>query len=322
MKLPDKPQMRLQQARRWNKWRKRARRAANRAFLKQRQFRSGWLDYFSGAREPKMHVVTFSGGVTSWKAAKRVAERYGTKNLILLFADTRNEDPDTYRFLVEAAWNIGAPLRVIADGRTPIEVMKDEKFLANSRLDLCSRVLKRELIDRWITENCDRETTAVYGGIDWTEEHRYINLRNFRLQDGWYYYAPLCQEPFLWKADLLVELKQVHNIKPPRMYELGFSHNNCGGQCVKAGQGHMSRLLTKLPERYSELEEYEQQLIRITGKPVSILTDRTGDGKKKPLTLKDFRIRIEGGVQIDAFEEGGCGCASDVPDEAEDAEAA
>lgn len=42
-------------------------------------------------------VVMFSGGVGSWAAAKRVAERRGTDGLILLFADTKSEDEDTYR---------------------------------------------------------------------------------------------------------------------------------------------------------------------------------------------------------------------------------
>lgn len=258
------------------------------------------------------HVVTFSGGVSSWAAAKRVVERHGTQNVVLLFADTRKEDPDTYRFLIEAAWNVGAPLRVIADGRTPMQVMKDEKFLANSRFDVCSRVLKRELIDRWLLDNCDRPMTSVYCGIDWTEEHRYTRLRDYRLKDGWHYYAPLCEAPYVLKDDLLKELREVHGIRPPRMYELGFSHNNCGGECVKAGQGHMERLYRQLPERFRSFERDEQELVELIGKPVSILTDRSGDGKKKPLTLRDFRIRIEGGAQVDAFEIGGCGCFSDI----------
>lgn len=316
MRFPDDNlQTRLLQARAWRQQRKRSRRRANRAFLKQRQFMPDWIDYFSGRLEPKMHVVMFSGGVTSWKAAQRVAQRYGTKNLTLLFADTRQEDPDTYRFLVEAAWNIGAPLRVIADGRTPLQVMKDEKFLANSRLDVCSRVLKRDLIDRWLRDNCDRATTATYGGLDWTEAHRHVRLRNYRLQQGWFYYSVLCQEPYIWKQDILKELEEVHGIRPPAMYGLGFNHNNCGGECVKSGQAHMARLHKVLPDRFTHLENGEQDLRQITGEPVSILTDRSGDGIKKPLTLKDFRIRIERGAQIDAFEEGGCGCASDVPDE-------
>jgi 3'-phosphoadenosine 5'-phosphosulfate sulfotransferase (PAPS reductase)/FAD synthetase len=56
------------------------------------------------------HVVMFSGGIGSWAAAKRVAERHGTSTLTLLFTDTLIEDADLYRFLVDAAENVGAKL--------------------------------------------------------------------------------------------------------------------------------------------------------------------------------------------------------------------
>jgi len=52
------------------------------------------------------HVVMFSGGIGSWVTAKRVAEKYGTSDLILVFADTLTEDPDLYRFIVEGAANV------------------------------------------------------------------------------------------------------------------------------------------------------------------------------------------------------------------------
>jgi hypothetical protein len=44
---------------------------------------------------------------------------------------------------------------------------------------------------------------------------------------------------------------------------------------------------------------------------VSILTDRRGDNKKKPLTLAAFRQRVEQGGSVDRFDWGGCGCAID-----------
>lgn len=38
------------------------------------------------------HVVMFSGGAGSWATAKRVAERHGTEGLVLLFADTTEQE--------------------------------------------------------------------------------------------------------------------------------------------------------------------------------------------------------------------------------------
>lgn len=257
--------------------------------------------------ELNLRIVMFSGGVSSWAAAKRVQERYGAKGLTLLFADTLIEDADLYRFLLEAAANVGAPLVQISEGRTPWQVFEDERFLGNSRMDPCSRILKRQMLDRWLAENCDKADTTVYVGIDWTEEHRYTALRDRRAKDGWRYEAPLCDPPYIDKRDIMVWLKR-EGIKPPRLYAMGFSHNNCGGFCIKAGQGHFANLLRVLPDRYAEHEENEERIRDLLGKDVSILTDRRGDGIKKPLTLRSLRKRIQSGAQIDALEIGGCGC--------------
>lgn len=253
------------------------------------------------------HVVSFSGGLGSWATAKRVAAKHGTKNLILLFADTRMEDKDLYRFLDEAAANVGGKLVKIAEGRNPWHVFFDERMLGNSRIDPCSKILKRDIIDKWLMDNCDPANTVVYCGIDWSESHRYTRLRDRRAADGWRYEAPMCDAPYLSKSDVQAMLKQ-EGIKLPRLYELGFAHNNCGGFCIKAGQGHFANLLTKLPERYAKHEAMEQSIRTYLDKDVSILTDRRGDGKKKPLTLRDFRIRIEAGAQVDIHDVGGCGC--------------
>jgi hypothetical protein len=262
------------------------------------------------------HVVMFSGGVGSWMCAKRVAERHGTADLVLLFTDTMMEDPDLYRFLDEAAVNVGAPLVKIADGRTPWEVFKDERFLGNSRIDPCSKILKRQLADKWLAEHYDPAETTVYVGIDWSEEHRFTRLRERKAAQGWHYEAPLCGPPYVTKRSMFDALKAA-GIAVPFLYTKGFSHNNCGGFCIKAGHGHYANLLKQLPERYAYHENQEQAFREFLDKPVSILTDTTG-GTKKPLTLREFRIRIEAGGQVDMFDIGGCGCfAEDMqPDEA------
>lgn len=257
----------------------------------------------------------FSGGVGSWATARRVVERHGTDDLVLLFADTLIEDADLYRFLTDASRDIGVPVTRIAEGRTPEQVFRAVRFLGNTRVDPCSRVLKREPLRKWLDANCDPAVTVVYLGIDWTEEHRFERAKAY--WRPWAVDSPLCDAPYATKHDHLNALRTA-GIKPPRLYDMGFAHNNCGGGCVKAGQGQFVRLYRQLPAVYGEWEGMENRLRDELG-DVSILRDRTG-GETSPLTLTALRERIETQPeQLDLFDIGGCGCMEE-PAEAGGAE--
>jgi hypothetical protein len=297
------------------------------------------------------HVAMFSGGEGSWMAAKRVVQRHGPERLRLLFADPLLEDTDLYRFLIEGACNVmGVPApadlvkaassmpefheddvaRVAAlrdlrerttaylpqlvwlqEGRDPWAVFFNERFLGNSSMDPCSKILKRRPIDAWMAEACDPSITTMYVGIDWSEKHRYDRLRARHAEHGWTYEAPLCEPPYLSKVDFARAVR-AEGIRRARLYTLGLSHNNCGGGCIKAGQGHWLRVYHALPAVFAWWEAKEQAIREYLGKSVSILTDRSGDNVKKPLTLRELRHRIENSGQVDMFDQGGCGCFADA----------
>lgn len=253
------------------------------------------------------HIVMFSGGIGSWAAAKRVADRYGSRNLYLMFADTLIEDEDLYRFLTEAATNTGGRLIKVADGRTPWQVFKDTRYIGNTRIDPCSRILKRELLRWWLEEMFDPKTSIVYLGMDWTEIRRYEQAVPY--WSPWTIEAPLCEPPLLNK-DELQELLRTEGIEVPRLYKLGFPHNNCGGFCVKAGQAHFINLLEQLPERYHWHEQQEEDMRQFLSKDVAILRKRK-DGVTYPLTLQNLRVSHELGEPYDPLDWGGCGCFGD-----------
>jgi 3'-phosphoadenosine 5'-phosphosulfate sulfotransferase (PAPS reductase)/FAD synthetase len=250
------------------------------------------------------HVVQYSGGAGSWAAAKRVVERFGTADVTLLFADVLDEDPDLYRFMADTAANVGVPVTRISDGRTPRQVMTDEKYIGNSRVDPCSKILKRQLLDKWRRDNCDPNDTICYIGIDWTEVNRFT--RWARRIAPWRGAAPLCEESPMGKPDVLKWLV-AEGIELPELYKLEFAHFNCGGACIKAGQAQWEKLLRFRPTTYDSWETWEEGMRETVGDH-SILRDRTG-GVSKPLTLKNFRLRIEAQGEFDREAWGGCGCA-------------
>ena len=254
-------------------------------------------------------VVCFSGGIASWAAARRLRERLGAgAPLTLLFNDTLMEDPDLYRFLGEAAADVEGDLVRTADGRDPWQVFHDERFLGNTRVDPCSKILKRQLTRSWLLERYDPATTDVSVGFTWDEQHRFDRAKvHWREKSGFELCAPLCEPPYLTRRQMESHLA-ARGIARPALYDLGFPHNNCGGFCIKAGQAHFELLLRKLPERYARHEAEEQRLREYLDEDRAILRDRRG-GTVRPMTLREFRERVEaGGDQLDLFEWGGCGC--------------
>lgn len=250
------------------------------------------------------HVVMYSGGKGSWAAAKALP----TERMVLLFTDTNGEDPDLYRFLHESATNVGA--RVVHldnDGRTIWDVFNKAKFIGNTRLSVCSRVLKQEPARQWLEQHADPAVTKVVVGIDWTESERLPAIvRNYAPYEV---VAPLTERG-AWSKDRISAELAAAGIAEPALYAQGFPHNNCAGACVRGGQGQWALLLKHNPERYAHEEAQEQAFRERMGKDVAILRDRRG-GVTKPLTLKALRERIEAKQDVDMDDLGGCGCMTD-----------
>lgn len=258
------------------------------------------------------HVVMFSGGLSSWLTARRVRDMHGTDNLRLVFADTKMEDPDLYRFIHEAAADVGVELEIIEDGRNPWEVFHDVRFLGNTRIDPCSRVLKRQLLRKWLeTEYPDPQSVVIHIGFSWDEEERLTRAKPY-----WKPYtveAPLCRPPLqAMGPEALQKVLDEAGIEMPRLYRLGFKHNNCGGFCVKAGHANFRLLLQTMPDRYRWHEEQEQNIREHLDKDIAILRDRRG-GKTRPLTLREFRERIEAKtIKVNPHDWGACSCMAET----------
>lgn len=292
------------------------------------------------------HVIFFSGGLGSWKTARVVASREGTEKLYCLFTDTLIEDNDLYRFLLEALadlYRLERPadlieraerltpvykdmdqrkaeleqLRVdannyfpgliwLSDGLDPWDIYEKSRYLGSSRIAKCSHVLKQDMAARHIKENFAPDDTLLYMGIDWTEEHRTSSPRK-----NWQPYKvlfPLCEEPLIFKDEILWELEEA-GIELPALYKQGFSHNNCGGFCCRAGQGHFMHLLEQKPDLYAYHEKREKDFQQFIGKDYTILK-RTVNKKTERFSLEQLRRLYEEGkgAEIDRQDVGGCGC--------------
>jgi hypothetical protein len=235
------------------------------------------------------YVVSLSGGTASAVAADRAITRYGRENVHLWFADTRAEDGDLHRFTADCLRRWGGELETFSDGRTPLEVAEDGHVIPNQMLAPCAFRLKIEPFTRW----CERQPKplTVLVGMTWAEGDRMKTPRaRYEAIEGVSVDFPWLWRPLEYRP--ASEVVRSWGIEPPRLYALGFPHNNCGGACVKQGQGEWLRLLRHFPERFWAVSDWEQRMRAKGGKWAdrAILRDRAG-GDTKPLTLAELATR-------------------------------
>lgn len=128
----------------------------------------------------------------------------------------------------------------------------------------------------------------------------------------WRIEAPMQWVP-VWGKEQMIKETEALGIRVPRLYYMGFPHNNCGGRCVAAGITHWVTLYHRDRPAYMEWAEEERitmELFAARGiQQMTMLKDRRG-GITQNLSLYDLAKRIESGEKFSQFEWGGCGCGT------------
>lgn len=235
------------------------------------------------------YTVSLSGGVASAVAADRAIQRYGRDSVTLWIADTLWEDDDLWRFVGDLMQRWGGDLVRYADGRTPLEVAEHEQIIPNQKHAPCSRSLKIRPFKKFLESQVKPLTVLL--GLGWNEQHRMEAPRkNYEAIDGVTVDFPLMWKPLEYRP--YQDVVRDWGIEPPRLYQMGFPHNNCGGRCVKQGIKEWLRLRAAMPERFAEVRDWEQAQ-RAKGGPrasYGIIRDQSA-GTVRPITLAELDQR-------------------------------
>jgi hypothetical protein len=257
------------------------------------------------------YVISFSGGIGS--AASAISAMENGLSFVCVFADTLIEDEDLYRFNEDVERVIGSKIvRVCAD-MNPWDVFIKERYIGNTRTAHCSQRLKTDVVRQWIKENSPESTLILGMGMD--EQDRID-----RAAKNW---APIKVDSLLARFKLTshqsrMEIIQKHGVKLPRLYSMGFPHNNCGGFCVRAGQTQFATLLKHFPDRYQWHVEQEQRAYEAIGPSARPFLRKNIKGVTHYLKLSEFREMIQSGqITADPYEFGGCACFIDELKEGE-----
>lgn len=302
-------------------------------------------------------VNMLSGGGGSWAAGRRLVDQYGSDRVAHLFTDVKGADgnphtgehPDTYRFLHDAAADLGGEFVYLQDGRDIWDVflLPAVGWLGNAKLAHCSWFLKTLPAREWLDANRDPAHTLISVGMDWTETQRHAGVhKNYAhtvdgcaapklcrslftaegrlpgpgcknlLPTPWRVIMPMNQRPKIAKPQVLALMAE-RGLKPPQMYAMGFAHANCPA-CVKGGQAHWKNLWETAPDTYlyAEQREAEFRESRPSRANATILKE-TVDKVARPLPLSELRRRLEAlGDEEPSFDLqfdfGGCGCANEA----------
>lgn len=251
----------------------------------------------------RLVVCGFSGGVTSAWCLGWALRNYPRDEVIALWHDTKEEHPDTYRFLREMAAALRIEITERSDGRSVTQLFRDEEYLGNGQNTMCSRVLKAEqgsaFVLNWKVADAlsrmfhDGDPIEVIKVIGYSarERKRIDRMVGRCALEGITPRFPVVEESVTKQqtADWCVGM----GVQPSAMY-CWSEHANCIG-CVKGGRAYWLAVAQHHPEVFEQRaqleEEFGHPIIR-GGNPI-FLRELVQIGLKRPVAEKE---RIELGA--------------------------
>ena len=219
-------------------------------------------------------VVWFSCGAASAVAGKFAIKKYKDK-VDLVYCDTGGEHSSNEIFLKECEKWYGKKIKILKNEKyiDHFDVVRKRKFITNRYgFAYCTHELKMELREK--AGYCD--SVNIFG---YTLEEK---LRAKKLQE--HNIDMICEFPLIDNQvtkDECLGIIWAQNIKMPRMYELGYSHNNCVG-CVKGGIGYWNQIRKDFPDVFTKMSKLEREI------GVSVLKHRSGEKEGERMYLDEL----------------------------------
>jgi hypothetical protein len=229
-------------------------------------------------------IVGYSGGVTSAWAAAWALREFPKNEVVWLFHDTKEEHPDTYRFLKEFSAVVGHPITEQSDGRSVTQVFYDEHAIANNRMAFCSRILKAEQRDKYFHSLRAQGITDITNVLGFSaNEWQRVQRATARGWQGGYKVAfPLIDHKISKQdaADYCISL----GVSPPAIYRWS-EHANCIG-CVRGGKAYWLKVAEQEPEVFKQRCQLEAEFGHTILKDTSLVQLQIS-GLKRPVRQRE-----------------------------------
>jgi hypothetical protein len=221
-------------------------------------------------------IAWWSGGIASAVTCFLCILWFGVENVRIVFIDTHNEDPDTYRFLKDCENWYGCKIETICSKE--FSRIQDVwfKFLSLnvSTGAICSTHLKKLVREQFQKEN---KYSYQAFGFDTDEIDRAMSLKLNHPDSKPIF--PLIIELIDKKRSFKYLPSGLFAIEPPKAYKLGFLNNNClQTGCVQGGVGYWQKIKKEMPLIFDYMAWVEHELTKLKGEPVTMLKDQSKGG--------------------------------------------
>lgn len=249
-------------------------------------------------------IAWWSGGITSAVACKLAIDLYGKDNVRIIFIDTCNEHPDTYRFFMDCENLYGIDIEIITGIKDYNCRLKGYKDVFNKRHQyfqpnknthfhsiqdvwdyhnslnvgtgaICSTELKRKVREKWQKVNVWEY--QVFGfEFDKKEINRALGMAINHPK-----VKPIF--PLLMMAynkEKCFEIFKEFNIDFPESYKLGYNNNNCqNSMCVQGGVGYWQKIYRDDNEKFLAMAKKEHELTNKAGHQVTMCKDQSEEAE-------------------------------------------
>jgi hypothetical protein len=201
-------------------------------------------------------VVGFSGGVSSAWCAGWALRNFPKEDVVFLFNDTKEEDPDTYRFIREMSGALEHEVTERSDGRSVTEIIRDQDAIPNNRMAFCSRILKANQKDRFFKELRQTGVTDLTSVLGFSAmETQRVQRATAHATDDYCVRFPMIEEKISKQtaANWCIGL----GVRPPQMYTWS-EHANCVG-CARGGKAYWLAVAKNAPEVFEQRAQLEEE---------------------------------------------------------------
>lgn len=234
-------------------------------------------------------IVQYSGGKDSQASLLWAVEKYGAKNIIAQFSDTKWESPITYKHLIKTCKDLGVKLVELTSKKYPngmIDLAEKKKRFPASKLRYCTSELKVIPFIDWLLDEV-QDNVLIIQGIRKNE-----SVARSRMQESCrlfkYYLVPFKYDKNgkpkyhnYRKKDVLKFIKNYDDSiirpffnatgqevidyiyskgqEPNELYKMGMTRVGCF-PCIMSRQNEVKQILKRFPERIDEIEKIENDL--------------------------------------------------------------